>query len=168
MAQDFRLSEFTATQVINSGKFLGRRFYWRFYFLENFLRVLVHSILSVQLGPEWLDLVADKKLKNRISWSKSDYKKNPRHATPGEHDIYFVSWSDLVKIMTFNSNLFMPVIPNIDEWVLRFESLRISRNLVAHMNWPNQHDMSLIEETYIVSKSLLRTIGTSGIEFQIP
>ena len=35
--------------------------------------------------------------------------------------------------MTANSNQFLPVIPDVDQWITRIEGIRLSRNLVGHM-----------------------------------
>jgi len=49
---DFRHSRnFMVKQVNENGRFMGHSIYWKLYFVENALRVVIHTILSIQVTP---------------------------------------------------------------------------------------------------------------------
>lgn len=58
-----------------------------------------------------------------------------------------------------NSNLFLPLIPDIDQWMARIEQIRLPRNVVAHMNWPSQTDRQRIDVFYNDVRSLAAHLG---------
>jgi|SRR3972149_8191772 len=166
---DFRALPFELRNVSSSGQYLGSRIYWKIFLLENTLRVLINTILTAQLKTtDWFPQVADKKLKKRVKRFKADYAGHPKHNLPGNHDVYYLFLSDLTKILSFNSNQFRPVVKDIDQWIAKLEDVRIPRNLIAHMNWPNQSDELIIERTHTDLKKLLVDLISRGIILQIP
>lgn len=76
---------------------------------------------------------------------RAAYTARPWHTTPGSHDIYYLDLKDLGEIIRANSNLFFPVLPEVDQWIARLEQMRLPRNVVAHMNWPNPTDQKRID-----------------------
>lgn len=168
MVVDYRTLPFRFKSISDSGKHLGRGLYWRIYALENGVRIIVHSILAAQLGTSWFALVADKKLKSKVLKVAGDYANHPVHATPGKHEIYYIFLPDLTKIISFNSNQFVPVIPDVNNWIIQLEGIRIPRNLVGHMNWPNPHDVGLIEAAYKDLKKIIQEVDSKGIVIEIP
>lgn len=50
--------------------------------------------------------------------------------------------------MRANSNLFHPILPHLDKWIVGIEDLRLPRNIIAHMNYPNSIDMTRIDVFY--------------------
>jgi hypothetical protein len=50
---DFRTLAWDRAKLNSSGKDVGRKTYWRLFAIENLVRVLVNSVLSVQIGPNW-------------------------------------------------------------------------------------------------------------------
>lgn len=165
---DFRTQAFGIVQIGNSGRFLGRRYYWKLYSIENILRALVFTILTVELGPSWWTTVVDEKIQGKINFVKSDYVANPVHNVPGNHDIYFLFLPDLTKIIFENVEQFRPTIPGVDTLVVSLERIRLPRNLVGHMNWPNQDDRNIIEETYRELKKLVFSFNKRGLAVSIP
>lgn len=166
-AIDFRPSPFESGRVEASGRFIGGRIYWKLYYVENIFRVIINSVLSVQIGPDWWKLAVDSKIKGKAQRFKQEYLIRPWHTAPGSHEIYYIHLSDLNEIMRANSHLFLPVIPEIDSWIAKIEQLRLPRNIVAHMNFPNKTDRQRISVFYEDSKILVANLPTS-LSLRIP
>lgn len=148
-AQDFRsVAAFDAKRIDASGRHIGRNVYWKLYVVENLMRVIIHSVLNAQIGSSWWSVAVGPRLQNKAQRFRTNYTKQPWHSSPGSHDIYYIDLSDLNEIVRANSNLFLPIISDIDQWMARIEQLRLPRNVVAHMNWPSQTDRKRIEVLY--------------------
>jgi hypothetical protein len=116
---DFRNYAFDPARVDAAGKNIGQKVYWKLYAIENLVRVIVHSILTAQVGANWWTVAVDPGIQGSVQHRRSDYTNRPWHSTPGKHDVYYAFLSDLSKIITANSHLFRPVIPDIDQWIAR-------------------------------------------------
>lgn len=168
IVRDFRNFGFDAIRVDRCGKHVGRQIYWKLYAIENILRVIIHSVLSAQINPHWWNVAVDPKVRRRAQDFRQQYIRRPQHALPGRHEIYYVFLSDLNNILRANSNLFLPLVPDIDQWVARIEGVRLPRNIVGHMNFPNQYDRQQIDRLYEQFASLLLQLGNSRIPIEIP
>jgi len=166
-AFDFREVPFGSGLVDASGRFVGRRVYWKIYFVENIFRVIINSVLLVQIGPDWWNLAVDQTIKKDVERFKGDYVKRPWHGRPGRHDIYYLQLRHLNEILRANSNLFSVAIPDIDEWIGRIEQLRLPRNIVSHMNFPSDVDQQRIDVIYSDTRSLLTHLEQK-LQLQIP
>jgi hypothetical protein len=144
-AVDFRSRAFDVTHVDASGKDLARTVYWKLYAIENLVRVLVHSILTLQLGKDWWLKAASVDLQKEVARRMTSYGNKPWHSTPGKHEVYYIYLSDLTKILTTNSPQFIPHIPDVDQWTARLEQIRFPRNIVGHMNWLTKVDRDRID-----------------------
>ncbi|MGO9573964.1 MAG: hypothetical protein ACLPTQ_06490, partial [Terriglobales bacterium] len=142
--------------------------YWKLYAVENTLRVVINSVLSAQINPNWWPTAADPRLISNVARFRAQYTAKPRHASPGGHDIYLVFLSDLNQIIRINSHQFRPLIPDIDRWIARLEGIRLPRNLVGHMNFPNHYDRQRIDNTYDKLPALLSRLRNRGIPILIP
>jgi hypothetical protein len=165
---DFRTLTFDLGKVDASGMAAGRSVYRKLYAIENVLRVVVHSILTVQIGSNWWVFAANSNLQRKVLSVRANYAASPGRAPASRHDLYYTFFPDLNEIMRANSHLFLPVVPDIDIWIARIERLRIPRNLVGHMNWPSAPDRQLIQMTYSELKSLLRDVSQAGVAMLIP
>jgi len=165
---DFRTLPFEPRKVSDSGRYIGQSTYWKLYAIENLFRVVIHSVLLAQMGPNWWALVVDGKTNDTVQSIKKDYAKQPGSTTPGSHDIYYLFLRDLNKIITSQSNLFRPLVPDIDQWIIKLEQIRLPRNIVGHMNWPSATDRRRIDNTYKEAKILIRRFSTSGTNVVIP
>lgn len=165
---DFRTSAFDQLKVEASGKNIGSNVYWKLFAIENLVRVLVHSVLSDQVGPTWWNLVVDPAFQRKVSGRIRSYAARPWHTTPGNHDIYYTYLSDLNKIIGSSSHLFEFHIPDIDQWVARIEQVRTPRNVVGHMNWPNVVDRRRIDVFHSDIKALLDGLSKKGLKLVNP
>lgn len=161
---DFReRARFDIEDVCKSGLNLGKTTYWKLYAIENFYRIIIHSILSVQIAPDWWPIATDLNIDNRAEKFRENYLAKPWYSVPGKHLIYFTNLYDLNEIARANSHLFIPIIPDINEWIYRIEMLRLPRNVVAHMNFPNKKDRQLIDVFYENFKALIENIRIKTI-----
>jgi len=156
---DFRAATFDLSRVDASGKEVGRNVYWKFYAVENVVRVIIHSVLSVQIGQGWWSTAVDTKLQGKATRFRGSYTQNPWHSSPGKHDIYYLDLVDLNEIIRANSHFFLPIIPKIDEWMARIEQVRLPRNVVAHMNWLTPTDRARIDVIHQDIKALAAIVG---------
>lgn len=165
---DFRLHKFDASRVTTSGRYLGHRSYWKLYVLENIIRVLVNSILTVELGQNWWERAVDGDIRKDVDRLRKQYSGQAWRSNPGKHGIYFVSLGALNEIIRVNAHFIRNVVPEIDDWLVRIEDLRIPRNTLAHMNYPVALDLDLIDELYELSKGLLPELKKHKIDPVIP
>lgn len=168
--RDFRiLAQFDQKAVDTSGKSVGKRVYWKLYVIENLYRIIIHSILSSQISQNWWCFATDSGIQSKAEGFKKKYLSRPWHTTPGPHEIYYVDLYDLNEIIRANSHLFSPVIQDIDQWIVKIESIRLPRNVVAHMNFPSQTDRQRIDTLYKDLKTLINFIQCqSSVILQIP
>ena len=165
---DFRNYAFDSGRVDSSGKDVGRRVYWKLYAVENLIRVIVHSVLTAQVGPNWWNVAVDPGIQGQVRSRMAEYAKQPWHSTPGRHEVYYTFLSDLNKIVTANSHLFTPHIPDIDQWIARIEQVRLPRNIVGHMNWLSATDRNRIDVFYADVQHLSGHLGTTGLTLAVP
>src|SRR5436190_23517845 len=97
-AVDFRTLPFDANKVDASGKNVGGKVYWKLYVIENLIRIVVHSVLTVQLGPNWWTIAADPNTQKEVAKLMKSYGNRPWHSTPGKHEVYYLFLSCLTKI----------------------------------------------------------------------
>jgi hypothetical protein len=166
--KDFRDSTFSRPRVEVCGRYLGHNSYWKLYAIENYLRVIMHSVLIAQIPAPWWDNAVDKKLKEKVAFVKNRYAIKPTHTSPGKHDIYYAFLPDLNKIILANSNLFRSSIPDIDTWIPKIEDIWIPRNLVGHMNYPNVADRKRIDKLYYELSKLMEHLENSILDIKIP
>ena len=165
---DFRKYSFNITRITDSGKYIGRRVYWRLYLLENIVRIVVNSVLSVQINPNWWSVAASPNLLLKIQDRRNSYLLAPHLTSPGLHDIYFIFIYELNNIIARYRSSFLPVMPDIDNWISDLENVKYSRNIVAHMNWPNQYDINLVDRMYDDAVKLALDLQVRGIPLLTP
>lgn len=165
---DFRTLPFSANKVVESGKYVGKAAYWRLHAIENLFRIIIHSVLSAQLSPNWWGLVIDHTTNGNVQRFKQRYLNLPGSTLPGSHDIYYLFLSDLNKIIASQRNLFIQPIPDIDQWIIKLEQIHLPRNIVGHMNWPSTADINRIDKTYKEARILVRKFHNSDISIIIP
>lgn len=95
--EDFRLSPFHIHKVGSSGKLIGKKIYWKLYTIENTFRILIHSVLSVQINPEWWTIAVDRKIQNKAQQFQNNYFKKAWHGKPGKHSLYYIDLRILMK-----------------------------------------------------------------------
>jgi hypothetical protein len=160
---------FDVARVQDSGKHIGRNVYWKLYTIENLLRIIVNSVLTAQTGtPDWWPIAVDRRLTDKATYVRSQYATQPWHSQPGGHDIYYLFLPDLNEVVRANSHLFLPAIPDIDQWMARIEQIRTPRNVVGHMNWPSAVDRKRIDVILSDMLALVSGLASKGVALSIP
>lgn len=99
---------------------------------ENSVRKFIEKVLSENIGLTWWDTVSNKDLSDKYNSRAGKEKKEKWVSSRGASPLYYLDWSDLVKIIRKEEKYFMPFVNDI-KWVeLRFEELERIRNIVAH------------------------------------
>lgn len=159
--KDFRLLPFDSKKMGKCGKYVGRQTYWKLYAIENIFRIIIHSVLSVEMYPlDWWNAAVNADIRGKAERFRNNYLKKSWHGKPGTHAIYYIDLKDLGEIFRANANLFHSVIPEPDKWTLGIEDIRLPRNVVAHMNFPNKTDEKRIDVFYEDCMSLIDQVAT--------
>jgi len=132
------------------------------YAIENLLRIIIHSVLTVEIKPAWWPIAAEEDLRNRVEGFQALYGAKPKHSKPGKHEIYYTFLTDLNKIIVAHRHFFILHIADIDDWVTKIELVRLPRNIVGHMNWLNVADRALIDDLHDDLQILVRRLGRTG------
>jgi hypothetical protein len=99
---------------------------------------------------------------------RASYVARPRNAHPGVQDIHLIFLTDLTNILRDNSHQFLPVVTDTNNWIAMLEAIRVPRNLVGHMNFPNAYDKAAIDLAYSRLPSLMGQLATNGVPILIP
>jgi hypothetical protein len=129
---------------------------------------VVNSVLTLQVGNTWWGLAVDPKIIARAARFRSHYAVKPSNANPGLEDIHLIFLSDLTEILRANSHQFRPLIPDTDKWIATLEAIRVPRNLVGHMNFPNAFDKAAIDSASSQLPSLLGQLTGKGVTILVP
>lgn len=166
---DFRTFAFDSTRVASSARLVGRGPYWKLYAAENVLRVIVHTVLTAQVpGGNWWTQAVGPDIQKEADSSAKRYASMPWHTSPGLHRIYYTTLFQLTEIIRANGHLFVPVIPDIDQWILRIELIRFPRNVVGHMNFPTKTDRKRIDVFYDDVEALAAKLINDGHKLLVP
>ncbi|MGA9507745.1 MAG: hypothetical protein WBV55_03765 [Candidatus Sulfotelmatobacter sp.] len=166
--RDFRSLAFKPERIARCGRNIGAEVYWKLYAIENTIRIVIHSVLSVQINPNWWTVAVDPKIVGNAQRFRKSYVAKPQNASPGAHDIHLVFLSDLTEIMRANSHLISTVVPTTNQWIVTLEGIRLPRNLVGHMNFPNTYDRNAIDAAYSQLPALLGYLVAFPIPITIP
>jgi hypothetical protein len=168
IVRDFRNYPFQPRRIDRCGKDIGRKLYWKLYALENTIRVVINSVLLLQIGQQWWATAVAPPVRNETRRRRTRAAAAPQHASPGPHDIYLVGLFELTEILRANSHLFLPIIPEANQWLVTLEGIRPSRNLVGHMNFPNAHDRNAIDGAYRQLPNLMARLSAHQIPIEVP
>lgn len=160
-AADFRTYAFDVNRVKAAGKDVGGKVYPKLYAIENLVRIIVHSVLTVQIGQQWWTVAADPALQKEVTKLQQSYSNKPWHSAPGHHEVYYVYLSDLTKILTTHSGHFVVHIPDIALWTARLEQIRVPRNIVGHMNWLTATDRQRIDVCHSDIEQLVQQLAAA-------
>jgi len=166
---DFRTTQFSPERIGRCGANVGQRVYPKLYRVENLLRILIHSVLTSQIGNNWWQTAVDATIRKSVSSAQRRYLSRPWHTNPGSHEIYYTDLFELLEIARANAHLLAPVVVDINQWIVKVDSIRLPRNVVAHMNFPNAQDRRRIDTILSDLEALIAHLQTNSvITFQIP
>jgi hypothetical protein len=168
IVRDFRNYTFQASRVDRCGKNIAGKVYWKLYVVENTVRIVINSVLSIQIGPQWWATAVAPGVRNEAQKRRNRAAARPQHANPGNHDIYLIGLFELTEIFRNHSHLFLPVIPETNQWLVTLEHVRPARNIAGHMNFPNAYDRNTIDGAYSQLPALLTRLTGGNIPIAIP
>jgi len=168
VVRDFRNYSYHAQRIDRCGRNVGSKLYWKLYALENTVRIVVNSVLLIQIGQQWWTAAVAPGVVTEAQKRRRRYVTRPQHSNPGNHDIYLIGLFELTEILRANSHLFLPIIPDTNQWIATLELIRLSRNLVGHMNFPNAYDRNVIDHAYKQLPNLIGHLTVQNIPIDIP
>lgn len=100
---------------------------------ENSARRFIESILTTEIGTNWWEIIKNKDLNDKFTSRKNKEDKEKWVNSRGiGSPLYYLDWTDLVKIIRKEEKRFIPYVNDI-QWVeMRFEELGRVRNVIAH------------------------------------
>lgn len=168
VVRDFRNYSYKYARVDRCGRDVGSKIYWKLYAIENTVRIVIHSVLTEQLGANWWSLAVDGRISGNVSRRRTSYAAKPQNANPGSGGIHLLLLSELTEILRANSNQFIPVVPDTANWIATLEGIRVPRNLVGHMNFPNSFDRTAIDSAYSQLPALIGHLSANGVPVLVP
>lgn len=129
---DLASTPFLNADDIDNGKKMAE-LYLVIYCLENSVRKFIELTLNETIGPNWWDGVNNSDFERKIKERKEKEKKNKWLSPRGTiSPLYYLDWSDLVKIIRKKENDFIKKVGDIKFVELRLEELERTRNIIAH------------------------------------
>jgi hypothetical protein len=165
---DYRAFPYNERTLLSYGNILGRQYYWKIYASENILRLIIHSILSVQINGEWWKGAVDPDIIKEATKVRNKYNNMYANKIP-KHDIYCIYLPMLERILADNYPKFEYYLPQIDELIISLNSVIIPRNLLGHMNTLDNIDRGKIGELYKICLKCLKILSeTKNLVLKYP
>ncbi|MBT1618105.1 hypothetical protein KK090_02430 [Curtobacterium flaccumfaciens pv. poinsettiae] len=116
--------------------------YARWWQLESWVRDLIYMELRAAFGIEWTDAV-------RRAQRREERDASFSHMTGVDNDnpLAYLDYSQLVRIIHDDWNLFAPSLFERTAWEGRQAELLQIRHRIGHIRRPNRDDLSRIEQT---------------------
>ena len=166
---DYRDAPFNLRILQSYARKIAGDYYRKLYISENILRAGIHSILRVQAGVNWWDQIVDNGSKGTAISVRNNYIQMPTPRNPGNHRIYCVYLSNLGKILFDAKGYFYHVFPNVERLIVLIEQVRLSRNLVGHMNVLTAVEKARVTKLHSLCNELARAIAESPVySFEYP
>src|SRR2546427_4900865 len=118
---DYRRFAFTEARVKSSCASVGMGAYRDLYIAENLLRILIHSVLTVQIPGGWWPVAVDPPRQSKALYVASQLPVRASHKLAGPQGLYYLFFPDLTEIVRANSNLFVHLIPDVLTWLTQVE-----------------------------------------------
>lgn len=118
---------------------------------ENSTRKFINHVLTKEIGQNWWEKVASPDMKNRVEQKKNKEIAQKWLSSRGSDNnpLFYLDWSDLLKIFRKKEEIFTPFINDIKFVELRLEELERTRHIIAHNGiLPSQDDYDRIELYY--------------------
>lgn len=141
---DLANTPFLSKIDIENGKKMAE-LYLVVHCFENSIRKFIETTLS-KTNSNWWDNVKNAELENKLKERKAKEIKNKWISPRGDiSPLYYLDWSDLVKIIRKKENEFINQIGDLKFVELRLEELERTRNIIAHNGiLPNEDDYNML------------------------
>jgi hypothetical protein len=119
---------------IRSGSAEMSKYYRFLYVIENMVRDFIINIFREIDGEDWFETRASSTMKKKYSDRKKDEKQNQWHSGRNQHQIYYLDFGDLTRLIINHWDLFKDYFPD-QSWVKsRLNEFELTRNVIAHTN----------------------------------
>lgn len=118
--------------------------YLAFFCFENSVRDVVRERLTERKGPDWWDESATNPLKSKVEKRQESEGKDRWHMRRGASEIHYTDFGDLAVLIRNNWDEFADLFPDLNWVTTRFDELEKSRNIVAHNNVLEAHEVTRI------------------------
>ncbi len=118
--------------------------YLAFFCLENSARELISERMAERHGTDWWDKVS-RSIRERVEGRQNKEGKDRWHMKRGATHIYYTDFGDLKSIIQLNWGDFEDLFPDVNWVIMRFTELEASRNIVAHNNVLEKHEIDRIK-----------------------
>jgi hypothetical protein len=167
--EDYRNFPYDEKTLLSYGKILGRQYYWKMYASENLLRLIIHSILSVQIKGEWWKQAVDPDIIKEATKVRAKYNNSRIPNKIPKHDIYCIYMPMLERIISDNRLRFIHYLPQIDKLIISLNAVIIPRNLLGHMNTLDNVDRGKIGGLYKICLKCLKILSeTKNLVLKYP
>lgn len=99
---------------------------------ENSVRKFLAKIFSDNYGENWWNVIKNTDFKRKVDERILREQKSKWICQRGSSPLFYLDWSDLLKIIRKYEELFTPSIADLKFLELRFEELERVRNIIAH------------------------------------
>lgn len=118
--------------------------YLALFCFENSARELVNERMNERKGTDWWEDAAPRGIKDKVAKRQESEGKDRWHMRRGASEIYYTDFGDLATLVRLNWPDFEDLFPDINWITSRFDELEKSRNIVAHNNVLEQHEIARI------------------------
>ncbi len=141
---DLNNTPFLSTDDIENGRKMAE-LYLVIHCLENSVRRFIETTLS-DTDINWWNSIKNAELEKKLNDRKTKELKNKWLSPRGTvSPLYYLDWSDLVKVIRKKEEIFIDKIGDLKFVELRLEELERTRNIIAHNGiLPNEDDYNML------------------------
>lgn len=128
------------------------------YIFENSVRNFISSVLAARYGDNWWDTKISPKIQRKVEGRMDKEDANRWHGRRGVTPIFYTDINDLLSIIRDNWNDFVGLFPS-QVWIeSRINDIEMSRNIIAHNNPLDKHDIQRIKVYFEDWLKLLKAV----------
>lgn len=128
------------------------------YIFENSVRNVISSVLAARYGEKWWDTKVRPKMQDKVKGRIDKEAANRWHGRRGTAPIFYTDINDLLSIIRDNWTDFVDLFPS-QSWIeSRISDIEMSRNIIAHNNPLDKHDIRRIEVYFEDWGKLLKAV----------
>lgn len=115
------------------------------YIFENSVRNVISLVLKKKYGENWWDTQVNTTIQGKVKNRMDKEAANRWHGRRGAAPIFYTDINHLLSIIMNNWADFAGLFPDQDWLKSRIKEIEMSRNIVAHNNPLDKHDIRRIE-----------------------
>lgn len=128
------------------------------YIFENSVRNFISSVLAARYGENWWDTKIRPKIQDKVKGRMDKEDANRWHGRRGKAPIFYTDIYDLLSIIRDNWVDFEDLMSS-QTWIeSRISEVEISRNIIAHNNPLDKHDIRRIKVYFEDWVKLLKAV----------